>query len=128
MPKSTKRSENPRGYHTKKNIWDQFRNPPLIRGGEVLDQGVNFFVRSLEMMGMRTHFSCEGHPDGFYITFSARYSKALRIREAGFFAIEIERQNYWSMRINSHDGKRSHVDCLRWAAESWAKRFGIPKV
>ena len=127
MPKSTKRSKKPKGKHTKPNIWDQFRNPPLIRGGAVLDPGVNFFVRSLEMMGMRTHFSCEGHPNGFYITFSARYSKALRIREAGYFSIEIERQNYWSMRINTDDNERGHVDGLRWAAEAWAKRFGIPK-
>ena len=126
MPKS-KKPKKLKGAHTKPNVWDQFRNTPLIRSGEVLDPGVNFFVRSLEMMGMKTHFSCEGHPNGFYITFSARYSKALRLRGAGFFAIEIERENYWSMRVNMENSERSRVDCLRWAAEAWAKRFGIPK-
>jgi hypothetical protein len=116
-----------KGRYTKKGIWDQFLFPPLIRDGEVLDPGVNFFVRSLEMMGIRTHFSCEGHPNNFYITFGASYKKALKIKSAGFFSVEIERPSYWSMRVHMEHTDREKIDCLRWAAEAWAKRFGVPK-
>lgn len=117
-----------KGRYTKRGIWDEFLSPTLIRDGEKLDPGVNFFVRSLEMMGVRTHFSCEGHPNDFYITFSASYRKALKIKSAGFFSIEIERPSYWSMRVHMKESEQEHVDGLRWAAEAWAKRFGIPKM
>jgi hypothetical protein len=116
-----------KGVHTKAGIWDQFLEPILVRSGEKLDPGVNFFVLTLEKLGLTTHFSCEGHPDGFYIAFTASYKTALKISQAGFFSIEIGRKNYWMLRVHMEHSERSRIDCLRWAAEAWAKRFGIPK-
>jgi hypothetical protein len=124
-----------KGKHTKPGVWDRYRRPILFRSSDMpfgppsepLDPGVNFFVLTLEAMGLRTRFSCEGHPDGFYVSFASSYRKALKIKQAGFFSVEIEGDGNWSIRLSTERDEKQHVDCLRWAAEAWAKRFGEPK-
>lgn len=115
-----------RGQYTKKNVWDQATELEIYRGGEKLDPGVNFFVLMLDQMGLTTYFSCEGHPNGFYIAFSAPYGQALAVSSAGYFTVEIEREDYWILR-NSMDyvgSPRQKLDAMRWAAAGWEKAFG----
>jgi len=91
---------------------------------EPLDRGVNYFVLQLERSGVATEWSCEGHPAGFYITFHATYEQALRVKAPGFFTVEIEGRNYWSMRLHSkHKSTRARNQTLRWAASSWERVF-----
>ncbi len=113
-----------KGYHTKKNVWDQAAELEVYRGGEKLDPGVNYFVLMFDQMEMPTHFSCEGHPDGFYITFNGSYEGAYAIKTAGYFSVEIEGEQYWSIRQHVNHSPRQKVDALRWAADAWERAFG----
>lgn len=114
-----------RGRYTKKNIWDEMAKLEVYRDGEKLDPGVNYFVFMLDQMGLRTLYSCEGHPGGFYVTFVAPYETALKIKNAGFFSVEIEGENYWSIRRHMPvEDEREVVDAMRWATDSWEKRLG----
>lgn len=116
------------GFHTGPNIWDKAASRPLVRGREKLDPGVNYFVLMLGQMGLSTHYSCEGHPCGFYVTFRGPYDAALDIKEVGFFSVEIEGPDYWSIRlpaeVEEEDAEKERVDSLRWAADAWEERFG----
>lgn len=116
----------------KEHIWDRAckktvkRLNPLSMKMETLEPGVNFFVLSLERLGLQTFFSCEGHPKGFYIVFDAPVWMARLIHSAGYFRVEIERDELWSLRLSEiemndeHDKNRT----LRWAAESWKQHLG----
>lgn len=99
----------------------------LVRGGEKLDAGVAYFVLMLEKLGAHTHFSCEGHPGGFYIVFTASYGLAKRIHDCGYFAVEIEQNQdyYWSLRIHyPQKSAKEHDETLGWASEAWQHAFG----
>jgi hypothetical protein len=111
--------------------WDRARRHLLKRRNELssdlqaLDRGVNYFVLQLERMRIRTEWSCEGHPAGFYITFHATYEQALRIKSHGYFTVEIEGLHYWSMRFNRrHNSTRERNFSLRLAASAWEQTFG----
>lgn len=80
----------------------------------------------LDQLGLPTHYSCEGHPDGFYVTFEAPYEQALAIKNCGYFSVEIEGQDYWSVRkhISYRDAEKERVDSLRWAADAWETKLG----
>jgi hypothetical protein len=115
-----------KGIHTKENVWDEAASIEIFRGGELMEPGVNYFILMLEQMGLRTYFSCEGHPNGFYIAFSASYAQALAISDAGYFTVEVERKNYWILR-NTTDytgAEREKLDAMRWGADAWEERFG----
>lgn len=111
--------------------WDKARGHVLSRANgypkpeiDKLDRGVNYFVLMLEKLGCRTHWSCEGHPNGFYIVFTAPYSTAMMVKSPGYFSVEIEGKNRWSLRINHPFGSdRERRRCLRWAAAAWEKAF-----
>ena len=103
-------------------------SPPVYPPAE-LDPGVKFFALMLEQIGAVTHYSCEGHPNGFYITFSANYPTALSISQCGFFNVEVDRRlDYWILRMTGNEvhmkTKAQKLRTLRWAAEAWIKRFG----
>lgn len=111
--------------------WDQAkrrllkRRNNLSRDPQMLDRGVNYFVLQLERMGIRTVWSCEGHPAGFYICFHATYEQALRIKSHGYFTVEVEGMCYWSMRFSRpHKTTRERNFSLRLAAAAWEKAFG----
>jgi hypothetical protein len=67
--------------------WDKYylfsliRNCPdrKIKSPFILEGGVNYFILKLESLGLKTLWSCEGHPGGFYITFKAPYKIAKEI-------------------------------------------------
>lgn len=115
-----------KGLHTKKNVWDAAAEIKIYRSGELLDSGVNYFVLMLNQMGLPTSYSCEGHPNGFYVTFNAYYKEALAIRRVGYFSVEIEEKDYWSIRshIDYAGTPREKIDAMRWAAAAWDERFG----
>lgn len=116
----------PKGLHTKKNVWDAAAEIKIYRSGELLDSGANYFVLMLNQMGLPTSYSCEGHPNGFYVTFNASYKEALAIRRVGYFSVEIEEKDYWSIRshIDYTGTPREKIDAMRWAAAAWDERFG----
>lgn len=103
---------------------------------EKLDPGINFFVLMLEKLGAVTFFSCEGHPDGFYVLFAAPIELVQRLVLMGWFSYELEGGvaevngqlwPRWSVRRNFDDEKNKQL-CLKWAAEAWAAKFGAINV
>jgi hypothetical protein len=95
---------------------------PYGKGVEALEPGVRFFILALNYLRCETQHSCEGHPNGFYITFTSAYPMAQMIDNMGYFDIQIEGKDYWSLR--QHHGRTSERDKargLRLAAASWAK-------
>lgn len=90
--------------------------------GEI-DRGVNFFVLMLEQIGAVPEYSCEGHPDGFYVLFWAPYEIVEQLWTAGYFRIEFEGDHRWSIRTDfSTELEKGMV--LSAAAESWEEKFG----
>jgi len=122
MPNSARR--------TKTNPWEKAKKKALIRGstsdiyGGLLEPGVNFFVLMLEQLGAVTYFSCEGHPTGFYIMFRASYALAQKIKSCGYFRVEIEGKNYWSIRMREYVTEADRVTILTEAAKSWEEVLG----
>ena len=121
------------------NPWDAAQHQVLTRfdaetGQETaLEPGVNFFVLMLERLGATTRFSCEGHPDGFYIVFESTPELARSITHAGFFTMEVwEGEADYAMRISEHLFARyvgpwseaARKEHLRRAADRWVERFG----
>ena len=43
--------------HTEPNMWDQAKKSKM----PAIDTGARFFVATLDMMGIITEYSCEGH-------------------------------------------------------------------
>ena len=123
----------------KENPWDAAQRPVLLRhdgetGTEVpLEPGVNFFVLMLEQLGATTRFSCEGHPDGFYVMFDCSPELVRSITRAGFFTVEVgDGEADYTMRVSEHLFERyvgtwdekARKELLRLAAVRWVERFG----
>ena len=127
------------------NIWDKLRRRKVMRTNSScakgrpcqIEGGVNYFTLMLEQLGCTTVHSCEGHPEGFYITFQAPYVTALHVHGAGFFRVEVEGPNYWSLRFTEEgywfeNGKpairryryKARAQRLRWAADAWEDDSG----
>ena len=71
--------------------FDIYRTPPGFGNHEkpmLMEAGVTFFILTLEHLGCTTHFSCEGHPLGFYVAFDASIETADRIQREGWFTVE----------------------------------------
>jgi hypothetical protein len=118
--------------------WDAARKEKVVRydyreEGEILDRGVNFFVLTLEQIGARPRYSCEGHRNGFYIAFRAPYRLARRIAGVGFFSVEVVKagpywkgEGWWTLRRRKGwKSEREKRQTLRWAAEAWQKEFWL---
>jgi len=121
---------------SEKNIWDIAcrleldRTSPCKTYTGPIDPGVNYFVLMLEQLGAKTSYSCEGHqpnyskePFSFYISFSAPLRVALMVRECGFFAVELEGKNLWSLRRTFNDIAAKET-CFRLAADCWENCLG----
>lgn len=91
---------------------------------ELIDPGVNFFVAALEMLGAVPRYSCEGHPTNFYVLFDAPMCLAAKILDAGFFTVELENLNQWSIRLPRVTCEDERVKVLDWAAKSWSEKLG----
>lgn len=112
-----------------------------------VEPGVRYFLRQLTRHGALTQFSCEGHPFGFYIVARMPLALALRVADAGYFRVELERCDPWrhsvasaeslliSIRLSDYQisvGKkrrddsfeRNRLEALTWAVEAWEKHFG----
>jgi hypothetical protein len=102
----------------------------------VLEPGVNFFILMLEKLGAKTRYSCEGHPDRFYIMFEADYELAFRIAAIGFLTVNIwgHRKNTFNVEMsvrNSYGTLEDRNETLRFAATAWEKEFGklvLPRI
>lgn len=107
------------------------RECPPVYPKAPLDPGVNFFVLALEFLGLKTSYSCEGHPRGFYVTFHASYAMARSIKAAKYFLVEIEGDDYWSIRLSETTGTRrkysddDRIRVLSGAARSWVAHFNL---
>lgn len=113
------------------NPWDAAKKIKVFRCAPGypladLEPGVKFFVLMLEQIGVRTLYSCEGHPGGFYIKFSAAYETALRVARCGFFVVQLcPKPNCWVIRPSeSVKSYRKRAQVLRWAADSWEYNLG----
>ena len=116
--------------------WKQARRLRLKRTSpcgiytDTIDPGVNYFVLMLEQLGAVTHYSCEGHPSDFYIMFAAPIELAYKIRQCGFFRVELEgkvhsraRPYLWSIRAE-YEEENHKERALGWAATAWTNMFG----
>jgi hypothetical protein len=103
-----------------------YRRDPFGFYAGALEPGVNFFVLMLEQLGAITEFSCEGHPTNFYVVFSAAPDIAYAIRRCGFFNVEVEGENRWSIRMygNAPTTLKQRDNVLKLAAISWVRTFG----
>lgn len=121
------RKTRPKGLSTRPNAWDYAYELEVWRGGERIDPAVNYFVLMLDQLGLPTKYSCEGHPNGFYVVFEGPYEAAIEIHNAGFFSVQIEGPPYsWSIRkhIDYKGADSERIDAMRWAAQAWEQRFG----
>ena len=84
-----------------------------------LEPGVNFFVLALEHLGAITRFSCEGHPYFFYISFVASEQLAREIAKAGFFSVEVAKQEPGLYIIRANAPRLSKTDNGQYVVESW---------
>lgn len=116
--------------------WKSALNHEIIKSDygteETLEKGVNFFILALEILGAKPRFSCEGHPNGFYICFHAPYKLALEIESCGFFRVSISRsiafsskRNYWRMDLGNTErlSEQRRLDCLNQAALAWTHKI-----
>lgn len=128
------------------NAWDEakkiklfrhspYHDPKYFKGIET-DAGVNFFVLMIEKLGGETQWSCEGHPDGFYIVFKGEYdlARALASAYGGFdiivmdelnkFGIYLRDTNLSNKNIKKADREKLKQYSLRHAAMMWEESFG----
>lgn len=102
----------------------------------VLDPGVNFHVLTLQALGAETYFSCEGHPNDFYVMFSSRVDLALQLRACGYYTVALEGNMgrdilKWSLRINrkitEKARQRIHTNAVAaWVSKFWKSRLADP--
>ena len=134
MPKTSKPSKLSKNALEAIQLWDAYcamelrRSDPLGIYTGPIDPGVNYFVLMLEQLGATTEFSCEGHFDygsvgNFYITFAGSMDLALSIRYCGFFSVELEGPDRWSIRRAFKDQTDKEI-CLRLAAAQWEHLLG----
>lgn len=123
--------------------WDAAARAPLKRAvpfGKrhefLLEPGVRFFILALEALGARTFFSCEGHPDGFYVVFVASYKLAREIHAAGFGTVSIARiartrwrdgNRLWRLDIRQGLTDRRRRRILRWMSLAWWEALLWPR-
>lgn len=108
------------------------RDDSYGRGLVEMEPGVRFFIRAIETLGGRTRWSCEGHERGdkpgfydgsFYIAFEADYRAAVAIKKLGFFSVEVEGENAFSLRRHTNEETlQEATSILRLAAKHWVAK------
>ena len=113
------------------SVWDRAcrliverASPCGLYNKSPLERGVNYFVLMLEQLGATTHYSCEGHPNNFYVMFEAPLRVAEKIAECGYFMVELEGKKIWSIRTRNLASDDERVRLLRWAADAWENALG----
>jgi len=93
-----------------------------------LERGVNYFILQLEKMGVKTAYSCEGHPHGFYVSFYSPYDIARKVSSVGFFSVQLMGdKNHFAIYLNNNDidiTERQKRRILRMASRRWDDVFG----
>ncbi len=103
------------------SAWDASCRKRLVRKDVfghscVIEPGAVWFIEWLESRGAETIFSCEGHPEGFHVTFRAAYSLAHAIAAAPKAVVEIFRSGrfpetgQWRLRLNAEPADRDTRD------------------
>lgn len=114
--------------------WDKAAQIELRRSNsqailQPIDPGVNYFILKLESLGIRTIFSCEGHPSSFYITFRASYADARKIAAASSKHGLVEVDNtvdIWTVRlINKPATEDQKIAVLRALSDEWETHFSV---
>lgn len=125
-----RRAQSNRTRRVKKPVWDRARelvvnrtSPCGIYTGPI-DPGANYFVLMLEQLGAKTRYSCEGHPNNFYVLFEAPLELAEQVVECGYFTVELEGKQLWSIRTRGFSSDEERIAVLRNAAAAWEKNFG----
>jgi len=113
------------------------RSSPCGTYTGIIDPGVNYFVLQLEKLGAVTHYSCEGHPNGFYVSFLSPITTALMVKYCGYFAVEIENcaglingeaAYYWRISLPAANRtEKDKVRTLSLAAAAWTRNMGPVK-
>ncbi len=120
------------------NPWDACRKLKLIRGNhfyppQVIDPGVNYFVLMLEQLGCTPIWSCEGHPEGFHVTFHGPEHIARTIAAMGIFTLELQDccfcmtldgREIWKRRAGKPWPLRLRNALLRVSSDHWTRHFG----
>ena len=125
-----RRAAGNRTRRVKTPVWDRARELVVNRSSPCgvyagpIDPGANYFVLMLEQLGANTRYSCEGHPDNFYVLFDAPVELAERIVECGYFTVELEGKRLWSVRTHGFSSDDERITVLRKAAEAWEKKLG----
>jgi hypothetical protein len=133
-----------------KTPWDEsysghtlIRNSPMDGDAPyVLEFGVNYFVSKLESLGLKTHWSCEGHPTNFYLVFDAPFEVATKIAYISYNYAEVAicqgikkwvrgsneivyyKHPWWKLSLNPHDNSyetRNYL--LRSLSIEWEKQL-----
>jgi hypothetical protein len=112
--------------------WDAACRKRLVRqdvfgSACVIEPGAVWFVEWLEASGAETIFSCEGHPDGFHVTFRGSYDLAHAIAGMPNAEVDIFRSGkfpqpgQWQLRLRPDPITREKRDeRLRRLAEALA--------
>jgi hypothetical protein len=111
-------------------VTDTYSGEPLTP-----EPGVRYFLRQLLRLGAATIFSCEGHPEHFYVLACMPLALAMRVVAAGYFAVELTESPLLpecttaeslviAIRLYYYDGERDKRRSLRGAADAWEKHFG----
>lgn len=101
------------------------------RGLCELESGVNYFVLQLERLGAVTLYTCEGHPNGFYILFHTAHASANLVHDiagAGFISVGVsDKPGTYRLNFHAHTSFKDEADrdeTFRWAAKCWEKKLG----
>jgi hypothetical protein len=103
------------------NIWDRMRKRRVYG----IDPGCNFFIAAIRLLGGRTMYSCEGHPEGFYLLVEGPYKLALRLHLLGTYSVGLVERNRWVLRREVEVPARYVNRAFRWAAARWLNRTGL---
>lgn len=122
--------------------WRAAMNVPVVRGNsgyepKDLEPGVKFFILMLEELGCTTQYSCEGHPEGFYIMFTGPYYIAKAVAQLGILEVasnlewKPSQDNYvvrlpWF--VSKPRSNRRRNELLNEVARRWVKEFGPLKL
>jgi hypothetical protein len=110
-----------KAQRSRTNIWDRMRK----RRVHGIDPGCNFFIAAIRLLGGRTMYSCEGHPEGFYLVVEGSYKLALRLHLLRPYSVRLTGFNRWVLRRDVEVPARYAKRAFRWAAARWLNRTGL---
>jgi len=93
-----------------------------------LDKEVNYFVLQLERVGGVTHFSCGGHPNGFYLVFDLPNPSIVGLVTHQHCRFERSRSHtgvHWRMSLKRKTDNAEHKHMLlQQVVDHWERVLG----